>query len=135
MIRNKNILLVTMIMGLMVLFGITNSPVYADAPTSALGTIPTGSLTIGEASDSEGSAYNANTITGKFTGLINWFSWGVALVAVVMGLYAGFLFITARGEAAQLKTARGTLLWAVIGIAVAVLAFSIIAITKAIFVL
>lgn len=105
--------------------------VFADAPPSALGTI-TDSTTVGTFNETN---YTSTSIAKKITDLVNWFSWGVALVAVVMGLYAGFLFITARGEAAQLKTARGTLLWAVIGIAVAVLAFSIIAITKAIFVL
>jgi len=49
-----------------------------------------------------------------------------------MGLYAGFLFITARGEPAQLQTAKKILLYAIIGIAVAILAFSIITISKAI---
>ena len=99
---------------------------------SALGKITAGSVTIGE----ENQDYKTpGTIANKITDLVNWFSWGIALVSVVMGLYAGFLFITARGEAAQLKTARATLLWAVIGVAVAVLAFSIIAITKAIFTL
>lgn len=102
-------------------------------PDSPLGNI-TDSATAGVATDSSGTSYESvDTITGKITDLVNWFSWGIALVSVVMGLYAGFLFITARGEAAQLKTARATLLWAVIGVAVAVLAFSIIVITKSVF--
>lgn len=102
--------------------------IFAAAPPSALGTItdPTTAGTFNETN------YTSTGIATKITDLVNWFSWGIALVSVVMGLYAGFLFITARGEAAQIKTARGTLLWAVIGIAVAVLAFSIIAITKSI---
>ncbi|MCR4322939.1 MAG: hypothetical protein NUV61_02530 [Candidatus Azambacteria bacterium] len=101
---------------------------FAAAPGSGLGTI-TDSSTAGEYN---ASSYTATGISTKITGVVDWFSWGIALVAVVMGLYSGFLFITARGEPAQLKTARATLLWAVIGIAVAVLAFSIIAITKSI---
>ncbi len=109
--------------------------VFAAAPDSTLGKI-TDSATTGIATDSNSADYaDVNTITGKITGVVNWFSWGIALVSVVMGLYAGFLFITARGEPAQLKTARATLLWAIIGVAVAVLAFSIIAITKSIFTL
>ena len=30
-------------------------------------------------------------------------------------MYAGFLFVTARGDAAQISTARKALLWAVVG--------------------
>ncbi|MBI5913403.1 hypothetical protein HY839_03085 [Candidatus Azambacteria bacterium] len=104
--------------------------VFAFAPDSALGNIPAGSTTIGAS-----TAYSGTQIADKITNVVNWFSWFIALAAVVMGLYAGFLFITARGEPAQLKTARATLLWAVIGIAVAVLAFSLVAISKAIFTL
>lgn len=102
---------------------------------SALGKIDSASSAIIGEDTSVNNYKDPVIITGKITGVVNWFSWGIALVSVVMGLYAGFLFITARGEAAQLKTARATLLWAVIGVAVAVLAFSIIAITKAIFTL
>ena len=64
--------------------------------------------------------------------LINWFSWFIGAVAVVVGLYAGFLFITGGGDPTRLATARRVLFWAVVGIAVAILAFGIIAITKAI---
>ena len=105
--------------------------VYAVAPPSALGNISNSS----DAGNANESFYTPTGIATIITDVVNWFSWIVALASVVMGLYAGFLFITARGEPAQLKTARGTLLWAVIGVAVAVLAFSIIAITKAIFTL
>lgn len=65
--------------------------------------------------------------------LVSWFAWFISLVSVVMGLYSGFLFITARGEAAQLSTARKTLMYAIIGIAVAVFSFSIITVTKMFF--
>ena len=64
--------------------------------------------------------------------VINWFSWIVSAVAVVMGIYAGFLFMTARGEPATLSSARKRLIWAVVGIAVAILAFGIISITSTI---
>jgi hypothetical protein len=37
------------------------------------------------------------------------------VVAVVMIMYAGFLFVTARGEAGQITKAKDALLWAVIG--------------------
>lgn len=70
-------------------------------------------------------------LVGTIINIINWFAWLIAVIAVVIGLYAGSLFITARGEPAQLATARKTILWAIIGVAVSLLSFSIIAITKA----
>ena len=62
--------------------------------------------------------------------LLNWFSWLVAVTAVAMGLYSGFLFITARNDAGQLTSAKKTLFFTVIGIAVAVVSFSMVAIVK-----
>jgi len=72
-----------------------------------------------------------NSFAAILITFVNWFSWFIALAAVVMGLYSGFLFITARGDPTQLKTAQKTILWAIIGIAVAILAFGIIALTMA----
>lgn len=72
-------------------------------------------------------------VAATIINLVNWFAWFISLVSVVMGLYAGFLFITARGETAQLSTARKTLMYAIIGIAVAVFSFSIITVTKLFF--
>ena len=64
--------------------------------------------------------------------VLNWFSWFVAIAAVVMGAYSGFLFITARDDATQLAAARKTLVWTIAGIGVAIAAFGIIAIIKSI---
>jgi len=47
-----------------------------------------------------------------------------------MGLYSGFLFITARDDANRLTGAKKTLFFTVIGIAVAVVSFSMVAIVK-----
>src|SRR4030067_1985372 len=67
---------------------------------------------------------------GIVINLVNWFAWFIAVASVAMGLYSGLLFITARGETAQLSTARKTLTYAMIGIAVAVFSFSIITVTQ-----
>jgi len=62
--------------------------------------------------------------------LVNWFSWFIGLAAVVMGLYSGFLFITARDNANQITTARNTMMYAIIGIGVAIIAFSLVSLSK-----
>jgi len=41
-----------------------------------------------------------------------------AVIAVLFLVYAGFLFVTARGNETQLEHAKSTLLWTVIGIAI-----------------
>lgn len=40
------------------------------------------------------------------------------VVAVLMIMWAGFLYVTARGDPGQIKKARDALLWAVIGAAI-----------------
>lgn len=62
--------------------------------------------------------------------LINWFSWFIGLLSVAVGLYAGFTYMTGRGEPQKVAMASKMIMYAVIGIAVAVLAFSIITIVK-----
>lgn len=49
-------------------------------------------------------------------------------LAAVMIVVAGIVFITANGDPEKIKTARTSLIWAVIGIVVAILAWSIPAI-------
>jgi len=80
-----------------------------------------------------GTITSTETLVLSIMGLVNWFAWFVGLAAVVMGLYAGILFITAGGDAAKVTTARNILLYAIVGIAVAILAFSLVAISEAIF--
>ncbi|MBI3685498.1 hypothetical protein HY250_03785 [Candidatus Azambacteria bacterium] len=73
---------------------------------------------------------NTTTLVNTILGLVNWLAWFVGLLAVIMGLWAGILFITAGGDAAKVSTARNILLYAIVGIAVAVLAFGIVAISR-----
>ena len=101
-------------------------------PCSPIGGINSQTMQIGAgAADNSGVVINdTNDLTNVLVRIINWFSWFVALVSVVMGLYSGMLFITARGNTAQLETARQVLIYTVVGIVVAILAFSVVTITK-----
>lgn len=70
----------------------------------------------------------ANATTSALTvlaNIINWFSWLLAILSVAMGLYAGFLYMTAHGEPQKVATANSVLVYTVIGVVVAILAFSI----------
>ena len=57
--------------------------------------------------------------------ILRWVYTIVLVLSIVMGLYAAFLYVTAGGEQAKVKKASGVLMYAVIGIVIAVLAFSI----------
>lgn len=126
----KNIVSIFTFLFLVSVLCVTSVAFAADPPGLPLGGIVDTS-NIGSGGGGTGKTYaDVTSVTSLVIRLINWFAWGISAVSVVIGLYAGFLFITARGETAQLATAKKTLLYAVIGIAVAVMSFSIIAITK-----
>ena len=107
------------------------SVALAQAPIQGIGIAPTGGDNLG----STGNITGTTTLVGTIMGLVNWIAWFVGLMAVLMGLYAGILFITAAGNAETVTKARNILLYSIVGIAVAILAFSLVAISKSIFTL
>ncbi len=87
----------------------------------------------GDVLSSCGGVGSANIITNALINLINWLSWFMALAAVSVGIYSGFLFMTASGDAEKLKKSWKTFMFAIVGIAVAIFAFSIISIVEIFF--
>ncbi len=87
----------------------------------------------GDVLSSCGGAASVNIITNAIINLINWLSWFMAIMAVSVGLYSGFLFMTAGGDAERLKKSWKTFIFAIVGIAVAIFAFSIISIVEIFF--
>jgi len=100
---------------------------YAAGPPSPGFGISVDPAAIGR--DSSGIS-DSTSLANFFINLVDWFAWFVALAAVVMGLYAGFLFITAAGDDTKLKDAKKTLFYAIVGVVVSILAFSIVAIAS-----
>ena len=64
--------------------------------------------------------------------LLSWMAWIIALLAVLSGLRAAYLYITSMGDERKLILARRYLIYTTIGVGVSVLTFSIVAITRAI---
>lgn len=63
--------------------------------------------------------------------LVNYVVWPVFVgIVTIMFIFAGFLFLTARGEPAKIETARKALIWGSVGVAVGLIAFSAIATIK-----
>ncbi len=49
----------------------------------------------------------------------------VVAFSIIMFILAGFMFMTAQGDAEKINTARSSVIWGAVGIAVALIAFSI----------
>lgn len=59
------------------------------------------------------------------------FVWPIIVTVIVFTfIYAGFEFLTAQGEEGKLATARKAVIWGVAGVAVILLAFSIVAMVQ-----
>lgn len=60
------------------------------------------------------------------------FATAVLLISIFMMLYAAFLFLTGGGNEEALTKAKATLVWGIVGIAVALLSFNAITIIKSV---
>lgn len=72
---------------------------------------------------SEDTQKNVNTIVNT---IIDVFSWLVGVVAVIMVIFGGFRYITAAGDSGKTKTAKDTILYALIGVIIVALAQTIV---------
>jgi hypothetical protein len=60
-----------------------------------------------------------------FATIANYLFWILLAISIIVIVYAGILFVTASGKAEQVEQARHIILYAVIGIIVAMLAYGI----------
>ena len=49
----------------------------------------------------------------------------IGAITVIMMLIAAFQFLTAGGDAEKVKTARSNIIWVIVGLAIAIIAFNI----------
>ena len=68
----------------------------------------------------------SNDVMALFNNVVNFLLQVAAPVAVIMAIYAGFLFVTAGDNAEKVKTARKTLMYVIIGVAVLILSKGIV---------
>ena len=57
--------------------------------------------------------------------IANYLFWILLAISIIVIVYAGILFVTAAGNAEQVERARGIILYAIVGIIVAMLAYGI----------
>lgn len=68
----------------------------------------------------------AGNLTGSITIIINILIFIIGLVAVIMLIVGGFRYVFSQGNEKSVQGAKDTILYAIIGIVVAVLAFAIV---------
>jgi NAD/NADP transhydrogenase beta subunit len=78
----------------------------------------------------KGTAPPTNSVETAINNIMNWFFVIVLIVAVIFLLWAGFLFITAGGDPDKVNTARQNVMYAMVGVAVAVLAKGIVSLVQ-----
>lgn len=95
-------------------------PVYAACPAATDPGTPINQVKKGVGStgdDCSGSGVDRFVIA-----IVKVLSWVVGIAAIIMIIVSGFKYITSGGDAGKVTSAKNTLIYALIGIAVAVLA-------------
>ena len=57
---------------------------------------------------------------------VNVLLWAVGILSVIMIIFSGFRYITSAGDASKTKSARSTLIYSVVGLIVAIMAWAIV---------
>ncbi len=74
----------------------------------------------------KGQAKELDGNQGIITTIINTMLFIVGLLAVIMIIYAGIRFVTAHGDEKQVTGARQTIIYSVVGLIVAIVAYALV---------
>lgn len=94
-----------------------NNPVYA-ACTTPTSCIQTGSDSVG--------GKNQTDLAPRIKTIINVLLYLLGAIAVVMIVIGGIRYTTSNGEASAMTSAKNTILYAVVGLVIAIMAFAIV---------
>jgi heme/copper-type cytochrome/quinol oxidase subunit 2 len=75
-----------------------------------------------EAGNVELTVDRLETILNNIKG---WFAGIIFIIGIIMMLYAAFLYMTSGGDDSKIEKAKKTLVWGIVGIIVALLAYGI----------
>jgi len=99
------------------------------SPINALATCVPGVYTISNGADCAQPAGTNGTLFGAggiFTSIVNTALFVIGAVAVLMLIYGGIRYTISGGDEKAITSAKNTILYAVVGIIIAVLAYAII---------
>mgnify|MGYP000986349469 FL=1 len=78
---------------------------------------------INAATTSEMQGKSVNSTVGS---IVNVLLWVVGILSVTMIVWSGFKYITSAGDTSKLASAKSTLIYAVVGLIIAILAYAIV---------
>lgn len=99
-------------------------PVFVPAPVHALD--PLGTPCAANAANSICKARNNDSIMKILKNVINILLTVVGIIAVIMIIVGGIKYTTSAGDSSGITSARNTILYAVVGLVVAIMAFAIV---------
>jgi hypothetical protein cdiviTM7_00627 len=95
----------------------------ASLPGSASAQISEG---INTATTSEMKGKSIDGDKGLIKTVVNVLLWAVGILSVIMIIFSGFRYITSAGDASKTKSAQSTLIYSVVGLIVAIMAYAIV---------
>lgn len=112
-IRKKIVLAITVVAAV----AVTSQTVYA-APSDLFPSACSGSKVCSDADN--------QNVTNVFKTVIEILIWASGIISVLMIIIGGFMYVLSAGDQAKVTKAKDTVLYAVIGLVVTLLAFSIV---------
>lgn len=95
----------------------------ASLPGSASAQVSDG---INTATTSEMKGKSIDGKDGLIKTVVNVLLWAVGILSVIMIIFSGFRYITSAGDASKTKSAQSTLIYSVVGLIVAIMAYAIV---------
>ena len=85
-----------------------------------------GGLRNGVNETTNGTDLKSDDLEGSVATVINIILYAIGIVAVIMIIFGGFQYITSSGDAAKVTKAKNTILYGIVGLVIAVLAYAIV---------
>lgn len=109
------------------LAGLLVVPITAVASTVAVVGTVSAQVDKGLSSTGQGTGSTTNIdVTSTVTAVVNWLLFFVGVIAVVMLIWGGIRYATSAGDANKVTAAKNTVMYAIIGLIVAILAYAIV---------
>jgi len=122
--KHRLLMAAIVLLAVLVPLQIQPTPAYADCPDAhtSKGQVLQGIGATGSDCDSAG-------VTGIFSKVVDVLTIVVGALAIIMIILSGYKYITSAGDAGKVASAKSTLIYALVGIAVVVLAHVIVTFT------
>lgn len=110
----------------MLLFGFISAPLALEVATVGAQVNPSQQIGEGVKAVGGSTGNGQQDFTKSVQTIVNLLLFVLGLIAVIMIILGGFRYVTSNGDSGATKTAKDTILYAVVGLVVAILAFAIV---------